>query len=54
MSASCYTAVSIKGQWKSSVSKHQVAVKFSGRGGGFGTGGFCYNSSPAGAIPKVP
>ena len=53
MSASCYTAVSIKGQWKSSVSKHQVAVKFSGRGGGVGTGGFCYNSSPAGAIPTL-
>lgn len=51
MSASCYTAVSIKGPWKSCVSKHQVAVKFSGRGGGVGTGGFCYNSSPAGAIP---
>lgn len=40
MSASCYTAVSIKGQWKRCVSKHQVAVKFSGRGGGVGTGAF--------------
>ena len=40
MSASCYTAVSIKGQWKSSVSKHQVAVSFAGRGGGSVRGAF--------------
>lgn len=39
MSASCYTAVSIKGQRKNSASKHQVAVKFSGRGGGGRYGG---------------